>query len=152
MNVIEISECNYKNYCSLDIVAFSFAYPGAQGEMGAIYMIDRDGRIYHANYCQKEGIRVEHIKEIIPVFEDIEFGVFDSRSKNEKWTSMYLGGGNHLLFIKDFYDALCQKIDESHFKYRSELFQYWPGFILGLLEKGDDHLTMRDIWKMMEAI
>ena len=52
MKIIEISESNYRDYMSLDIVVFSFAYEGAMGEMGTIYMIDRDGQIYHANYCQ----------------------------------------------------------------------------------------------------
>ncbi len=51
MSIIEITEANYRDYLSLDIVAFSFAYEGAMGEMGAIYIISRDGKIYHANYC-----------------------------------------------------------------------------------------------------
>ena len=47
MSIIEITESNYQDYPSLDIVAFSFAYEGAMGEMGAIYIIDRDGK-YHS--------------------------------------------------------------------------------------------------------
>ena len=52
MDIIEITESNYREYQSLNIVAFSFAYEGAMGEMGAIYIICHDGQIYHANYCQ----------------------------------------------------------------------------------------------------
>ena len=40
MNVIEITESNYQDFTTLDIVAFSFAYEGAMGEMGGIYIID----------------------------------------------------------------------------------------------------------------
>ena len=40
MNVIEITESNYQDFATLDIVAFSFAYEGAMGEMGGIYIID----------------------------------------------------------------------------------------------------------------
>ena len=66
MNIIEITGSNYWEYQSLDIVAFSFAYEGAMGEMGAIYIIDRDGKIYHANYCQgDERIDPSHINDII---------------------------------------------------------------------------------------
>ena len=74
MSIIEITESNYRDYLSLDIVAFSFAYEGAMGEMGAIYIISRDGKIYHANYCQGDDpIDTNHINDIIPVFKDISW-------------------------------------------------------------------------------
>ena len=50
MNIIEINESNYQSYTNLDIAAFSFAYEGAMGEGGGIYIIDKAGQIYHANY------------------------------------------------------------------------------------------------------
>lgn len=61
MNIIEISESNYQDYFSLDIVAFSFAYEGAMGEMGGIYIIDRGGQIYHANYFMGDDCLAETI-------------------------------------------------------------------------------------------
>ena len=36
MNVIEINSENYKDYLHLDIIAFSFAGEGAQGEGGGV--------------------------------------------------------------------------------------------------------------------
>ena len=82
MNIIEITGSNYREYQSLDIVAFSFAYEGEMGEMGAIYIIDRDGKIYHANYCQgDERIDPSHINDIIPVFKDISWRMFDCLSE-----------------------------------------------------------------------
>lgn len=152
MNVIEISEYNYQDYLSIEIVAFSFAFPGAMGEGGAIYILDNEGQIYHANYRKEnDGISTEHIKDIIPVFEDIHFGIFGSKSNNDEWVSIYLGAGNHLLIVKAYNEGLFQKIEEAKFQYKSELFQYWPGFVLGLLGKGNDHLTMRDVWKIMDS-
>ena len=41
MIIIEITESNYQNYLDLDIVAFSFAFDGAMGEGGGIYIVDR---------------------------------------------------------------------------------------------------------------
>ena len=49
--IIEITESNYKDYRSLDIVAFSFAQLGAMGEPGGVEIIDAKGCCYHTNYC-----------------------------------------------------------------------------------------------------
>ena len=74
MDIIEITESNYREYQSLNIVAFSFAYEGAMGEMGAIYIICHDGQIYHANYCQGDDpLDPSHINDIIPVLKDISW-------------------------------------------------------------------------------
>ena len=39
MNVIEINSENYNDYLHLDIIAFSFAGEGAQGEGGGLWMV-----------------------------------------------------------------------------------------------------------------
>ena len=94
MEIIEISESNYQDYTNLDIVAFSFAYEGAMGEMGAIYIISRDGKIYHANYCQSDDpIDTNHINDIIPVFKDISWRMFDCLSNNPDWRTIDLFAG-----------------------------------------------------------
>ena len=46
MNVIEINSENYKDYLHLDIIAFSFAGEGAQGEGGGLWMVTSDGKPY----------------------------------------------------------------------------------------------------------
>ena len=46
---IDITKTNFHEYSSLDIVAFSFAVPGAQGEGGGI---QRRKRISY-KYCTK---------------------------------------------------------------------------------------------------
>ena len=147
MDIIEIDELNYQAFQELTIVAFSIASAGAMGDCGSIYIIDKEGRIYHANFCHGENhILEQHIKDIIPVIEDVQFSMFDSKSNNEEWISLYLGCGNHLLMVKSLYEGFCQKRDEANFDIPAKILIHWPGFILGLLGKDDDHLTMRDIW------
>ena len=105
MNVIEITESNYQDFTTLDIVAFSFAYEGAMGEMGGIYIIDREGQIYHANYFMGDKcLDRDHIKDVIPVFVDLEHGLLGSESKNPNWSSEYLGFGNTLLISNEIRD------------------------------------------------
>ena len=149
MNIIEITESNHKDYSSIDIAAFSFAYAGAMGEMGGIYIIDRDGKIYHANYCYGDDcIAADHIKDIIPVFEDIDWHMLGSDSNNVDWGTVYLGYGNNLLMRKEIYAEFNKKVEEADFEHSGELFQRWPGIVLDLLGKENDHLTMSDIWDL----
>ena len=149
MSIIEITESNYREYQSLDIMAFSFAYEGAMGEMGAIYIIDRDGKIYHANYCQGDDpIDTDHISDIIPVFKDISWRMFDCLSNNPYWKSVGLFAGNTLLIVNESYDEFMKKVQEANLERPSRLFQRWPGFMLGLIGKEPDSLTMKDIWRL----
>lgn len=148
----EIQESNYQDYTGLDIVAFSFAFGGAMGEGGGIYIIDRDGQICHANYCDENiSIEPDHIKTIIPFIEDIDFGILGNRSKNDNYESVYLGYGNHLVMNKNIYDGFCKKVEEAKFHNIVDLFQCWPGFVLDLIGKGNSHLTMSDIWEMIDS-
>jgi len=148
MNIIEINESNYQDYTKLDIVAFSFAYEGAMGEMGGIYIIDKAGQIYHANYFWGDNlIDRDHIKDIIPVFKDLEFGLLGCETSNENWESVDLGFGNSLLVTNTISEAFNKKVEEANFERSGQLFQHWPGFVLGLLGKDDSALTMNDIWE-----
>ena len=148
MNIIEINESNYQSYMNLDIAAFSFAYEGAMGEGGAIYIIDTVGNIYHANYFRGDHcIERDHIKDIIHIFDDLQFRMFGIETSNEEWESVELGFGNSLLVTKTISEAFNQKVEEANFQRHGQLFQHWPGFVLGLLGIDDSSLTMNDIWK-----
>jgi len=151
MDIIDITESNYQDYSSLDIVAFSFAYEGAMGEMGGIYIIDREGQIYHANYFLGDDcIDREHIKDVIPVFVDLEHGLMGSESNNPNWSSEYLGFGNTLLISNEIRDGFKKKVEEAKFQRTGELFQQWPGFVLNLIGKENDSLTMNEIWELLK--
>ena len=151
MYIIEVTESNYQDYSSLDIVAFSFAYEGAMGEMGGIYIIDREGQIYHANYILGDDcIDREHIKDVIPVFVDLEHGLMGSESNNPNWSSECLGFGNTLLISNEIRDGFKKKVEEAKFQRTGELFQQWPGFVLNLIGKENDSLTMNEIWELLK--
>lgn len=147
MKIIEITESNYQGFLKIDIMAFSYAFGGAMGEGGGIYIIDSDGCVYHANYCWGDDyIDESHIQDIIPVFKDIQFGLFGNRSTVDSWDSLYLGYGNHLVMVKDIYNDFCQKAEKAEYNNPGDLFQHWPGMVLELIKKGDGSLTMNDIW------
>ena len=152
MKIVEITESNYLNYLNIDIKAFSYAYGGAMGEGGGIYIVDANGCIYHANYCYGDDcIDESHIKDIIPVFEDIQFGLFGNRSTNDSWDSVYLGFGNHLVMAKSIFKDFCQKAEKANYYNPGDLFQHWPGMVLELIGKGENGLTMNDVWDSRDS-
>ena len=151
MKIIEITESNYQDHSSLDIVAFSFAYEGAMGEMGGIYIIDKHGLIYHTNYFMGvDCLERDHIKDIIPVFVDLEHGLNGCESKNSNWSSEYLGFGNTLLISNDIRDGFKKKVEEAKCQRTGELFQQWPGFVLDLIGKENGSLTMNEKWELLK--
>lgn len=44
---------------------------------------------------------------------------------------------------------ILEKVEDAHYKFYGELFQYWPGFVLDLLGKEKGDLTMNDIWAIV---
>ena len=153
MNIINITESNYQDYSSLDIVAFSFAYAGAMGEHGGIYIIDRGGHIYHANYCHGDDhLDFDHVVDILPVVKDIEWRVFDSYSNNENWEAVELGMGNNLVMVKEIFNDFNKKAEESGIlNSPPDLFHHWPGFVMGSIGKGNEELTMTDMFNGLVA-
>jgi hypothetical protein len=134
MEPIKINESNYQAYTNLDIVAFSFARGGAMGDPGGIDIIDKAGQSYYMNYCYgANAIKSEHVKDIIPVFNDMGFSLLGSESNNDNWVSIYLGFGNSLFLIKDLYDAFMKKAEEAHCHQSHELYRHWHGFVQELL-------------------
>jgi hypothetical protein len=61
--------------------------------------------------------------------------------------ALYLGFGNYLVLIKSLYEGFCKKRDDANFDSPARLFQHWPGFMMGLLGKEEEHLTMSKIWE-----
>ena len=147
MNIIEITESNYQAYTGLDQVAFSFAYEGAMGEHGGIYIIDRAGQIYHANYLLgDDSIDRAHLNAIIPIFDELEFRLFGCETRNANWQSVDLGFGNTLFIISDISEGFHTILQRADFQRPGQLFQHWPGIVLTLLGKTPSDLTMSDIW------
>ena len=144
MVVKEINNSNYEAFTNLDLVAFSYAYEGAMGEGGGIYMIDASGQVYHANYYYGD-LQEEHVKDILPMIEDIDFGLMGCVSRNEDWKFVYLGYGNNLFLKKDIFDAFAKIVEEAHFHSVADLYVQWPGIVMEVTGKGDPQLTVRDL-------
>ena len=119
--------------------------------MGGIYIIDRGGQIYHANYFMGDDcLGRDHIKDVIPVFVDLVHGLMGSESTNPNWSSEYLGFGNTLLVSNEIRDGFKKKVEEAKFQRTGELFQQWPGFVLDMIGKEHGSLTMNDIWELLK--
>ncbi|MBP1541748.1 MAG: hypothetical protein ILA25_06220 [Prevotella sp.] len=146
MDVVTLTDSNYSGYLNLDALAFSFASPGAMGDGGGICIIDKDGKIYYANFCfGDELIKLEAVEKAIPVIKECKFGALGALVPSG-WVSFYLGFGNHLVMSTEIADDFRQKITEANLQNRGDLFQRWPGFILGIIGKGDDNIKVSDIW------
>lgn len=125
---IEITESNYKDYCSLDIVAFLFAQPGAMGDPGGVEIIDAQGQYYHTNYCYN-GVSYDQLMEIVPVLKVCKIGIVNHQTP-EGWKAIYLGFGNHLTIKADYYDKFEEESRNRHIEEAVELYQQWSGIVL----------------------
>ena len=137
--IIEITESNYKDYCPLDIVAFSFAQPGAMGEHGGVVIVDVMGQVYHTNYCQGN-IDCDHLLEVVPILKDCKFNIFGHQTP-EGWFPVYLGFGNHLTIKADYYSQFKEDVNNKHFENTGELYQQWLGMVMKLLGKNDERIV-----------
>ena len=81
---------------------------------------------------------------------DLEHGLMGSESNNPNWSSEYLGFGNTLLISNEIRDGFKKKVEEAKFQRTGELFQQWPSFVLNLIGKENDSLTMNEIWELLK--
>jgi len=51
--------------------------------------------------------------------------------------------------LKEISDGFQKKVEAANIHHSGELFQMWPGFVLGLLGKEGQNLTTNDIWKLI---
>ncbi len=126
---IDITKTNFHEYSSLDIVAFSFAVPGAQGEGGGIYIIAKEGRVYHTNILWSD-ICIDDAFLICPPLRDCHFAVFGADKKPDGWNYHYMGAGNHL-FIKD---DIAKDVNKMSIGLKPvELYQQWKLIVMQAL-------------------
>ena len=130
---IEITESNYKDYTSLDIVAFSFAQSGAIGEPGGVLIVDAMGQVYHANYCY-DNLDFDHLLEVVSAVKDCKFGILDHQTP-EGWAPVQLGFGNHLTIRTEYHSQFEEETNNRHIKSPGQLYQQWIGMVLKLLGK-----------------
>lgn len=138
MNITKIDETNYQSYTRLPIVAFSFARGGAMGDPGGIEIIDCEGQLYYANYVYgRQCLDPSHIKEIIPVFSNLNFSLVHCQSGDADWEVVDLGYGNYLVLKSEFSDRFHKAVDKANLHAVGQLYQHWQGIVLRLLGKDE---------------
>lgn len=120
MVAIEITSANISDYQDLDIIAFSFADGGAQGEGGALVIMTSDAKLYHTNFVRT--ISWEEALILCPVLKETETDYFWVRGP-EGWYAIYLGGGNNLVVKEQFKEALSEENP-------LDLYSMWPEILL----------------------
>lgn len=120
MNVIEINSENYKDYLHLDIIAFSFAGEGAQGEGSGLWMMTSDGKLYHTNFAYT--ISWEQAILLCPTLQACDCDLFRT-TPPEGWQSYYMGGGNFLI-VKDTYTEIFSQLDPY------DLYGQWKDILI----------------------
>ena len=129
--IIEISKSNYNDYCSLNIVAFSYAVGGAMGEGGGLYIITEDGRVFHTNVIRTD-MTIDEAILICPPLGDCRFGLFGAAQIPNGWDYHYMGFGNHL-FVKD---DISKDVNEMSIGLEGhELYQQWKYIVMQVLSK-----------------
>lgn len=135
---IEIAKSNLQDYCNLDIVAFSFAYAGATGEAGGIYIIISESKLYHTNYKQC-GLSSEEVYRLCPALKECVFNYFAIKAP-DGWSAMYMGGGIFLVLRETLYKCVYDQINSL---LPIELYEQWKKLSLMLLPMTNDILCNR---------
>ena len=126
-NKIELSKSNYKNYLPLNIIAFSYATGGAQGEPGGVTILDKEGNFFHFNYVYVDW-KNDEIFEICPFLKEIEIN-----RNPENFERMNMGMGNTLFVNKSILPEVKEKTKDI--KRPDELFLQWRKIIYDIIKK-----------------
>ena len=110
-----------------------WAAGGAMGDGGAVYVVDDGGKSYYCNcaYGDESGYVAdwELIAEACPMLADGEF--------SEEWIYHYLGGGNNLVYRKEYDSEYCRLLAELiPAKYDIE-YQVWLDIAVKLCSKAN---------------
>ena len=125
---IELSKSNYKNYLPINIIAFSYATGGAQGEPGGVTILDKEGKFFHFNYV-KDDFKENDIKAICSPIIERKNG--DNKFE-EEWEEINLGMGNSLTVNK----SIGQKFEEKAkgIKGPGALFNKWKEIVYEIIQ------------------
>lgn len=118
--ITEINSSNYTMFKNLDVIGFSLAHAGAQGEGGCVKIVDSNGKLYHTNICNS--IKLNEAFTICPPLKDCNFKVLGTIVPNG-WAYFYMGGGNFLVVKKSFAEYLQKLMPNELFWKWSEVLQ-----------------------------
>ena len=125
---IDLNSSNYKDFLPINIVAYSYAKSGAMGEAGGVYIISKEGQIFHLNYVYG-GITSDEVNIVCPPLKE--------QSQNfqlykENWKDFNMGMGNYLTVHISIYDKFQEKIQNLNLSMQG-LFQKWKSIVLEIL-------------------
>lgn len=127
---IELNSSNYKCYLPIDIIAFSFAEGGAQGDGGALNIVSKEKRVFYLNLIWTD-LSEEEVDLVCPILQECHVGPFCiNKCIPNDWLYVYMGAGNHL-FI---HEVLRAKFEEQtkDMKYPCEYYREWLGTVINL--------------------
>lgn len=133
MDITQITTSNYKNYGSLDIVAFSCASPGAMGDGGAIIVVTTDGSVYYANPYRSD-ISEEEALEICPPLKECHFGMFGGGDIPKGWQTIYLGCGNHLVISDSIAVQFHEIVERESIQEDFFLYRKWMDIVFEIIK------------------
>lgn len=124
--IIEISRDNIKDISFKNIVAFTYALSGAQGDNGAIYIVHKSDSIcfYHINRLIAEDEKLIQMVDGI-CFNNLQDVMNEISIDNLEWARLSMGQGN-LLFIKSKFLKDFAKLSDQ---YLNRLALYKKGII-----------------------
>lgn len=131
MNVIELSPMNYKKYFPTDLLACTYAYPGAMGEGGAIEFFNENGEMYHLNYCRSYFKWSDAmLNEMFP-FNQCKRGTFSAGTAPEPWKAYYMGCGNFLYI----HDSIVEAFEKRKPDVPSHLYKELYNILTAIIEE-----------------
>ena len=89
----------------------------------------------YRNYCYgRHTIKSEHIKAVIPVFEDLRISLTSCKTENDNWLTIDLGYGNYLFVSKAISDAFSREVEAGDYDTVGVLYQRWLSIVLKVLK------------------
>ena len=128
---IELNLSNYNQYIPLNIIAFSFASGGAQGEPGGVIIINDEGQIFHFNYVEGDIKQPKDVYLVCPPIKEKLTGIVQSQGE---WNEINMGMGNSLIVNISIYEKVKAKIKELGIS-NGALYQRWMEIVLEMIEK-----------------
>ena len=129
-NKIELNLSNYNDYLPINIIAYSFASSGAQGEAGGVNIISKEGKAFHFNYCEGD-IKEKEIYLICPPLKE----KYENNYLYEaNWKDINMGMGNSLTVHISIDDKFKEKEKKLNLGFGG-LFQAWKKIVYEILEE-----------------
>ena len=105
---IELKPLNYSEYLPINIIAYSYATPGAMGTPGRVQIISNEGKFFHFNYT-RDAFKESDLDAICPPIKERK----DDISKfEEEWKDINGPGALFSKWKQIVYEIIqnCKKI------------------------------------------